>query len=70
VVTAIYPSREDPIPGVTSELITRSMRHGTYVADKHEAAREIARRARPGDLLITMGAGDVTQLADEILGSL
>jgi UDP-N-acetylmuramate--alanine ligase len=70
VVTAIYPSREEPIPGVTSGLITTRMVRGTYVPDRHAAAREIARRARPGDLVLTMGAGDVTELADEILGLL
>jgi len=70
VVTAIYPAREDPIPGVTSELVTSRMTHGQYVADLHEAARLIAGRARPGDIILTMGAGDVTDLGDEIVGRL
>ncbi|NCD18580.1 MAG: UDP-N-acetylmuramate--L-alanine ligase [Actinobacteria bacterium] len=70
VVTAIYAAREDPEPGVTSELITRAMRRGRYVADRHQAAREVAGHARPGDIVLTMGAGDVTDLADEILAAL
>lgn len=70
VVTDIYAAREDPVPGVTSELITGAMARGQYVADRHEAARIIAARARPGDLVLTMGAGDVTELADEILDAL
>ncbi|MGM0384487.1 MAG: UDP-N-acetylmuramate--L-alanine ligase [Actinomycetota bacterium] len=70
VVTAIYAAREDPEPGVSSELITRAMSRGRYVADRHDAAREIATRALPGDVVLTMGAGDVTDLADEILAAL
>lgn len=70
VVTAIYAAREDPESGVTSELITRAMSRGRYVADRHDAAREIATRALPGDVVLTMGAGDVTDLADEILAAL
>lgn len=70
IVTAIYPAREDPLPGVTSELITRTMARGRYVEDRHEAARVLAGRARPGDLVLTMGAGDVTELAGEILEAL
>lgn len=70
IVTDIYPAREDPMPGVTSELITARMTRGRFVADKHRAAREIALGARSGDLVITMGAGDVTELGDEIVGLL
>jgi UDP-N-acetylmuramate--alanine ligase len=70
VVTAIYAAREDPEPGVTAELITRAMSHGRYVADRHRAAREVASHARQGDIVLTMGAGDVTELADEILAAL
>ncbi|HZK04885.1 MAG TPA: UDP-N-acetylmuramate--L-alanine ligase [Actinomycetaceae bacterium] len=70
VVTDIFGSREDPIPGVTSRLITDRMRRGRYEPDRFAAARAIAREARPDDLVITMGAGDVTELADVILGLL
>lgn len=67
VVTGIYGAREDPIEGVTSELITSRMTRGRYVEDRGAAARAIAGAARPGDLVITMGAGDVTELAGTIL---
>ncbi len=70
VVTAVSAAREDPEPGVTSELLTRRMSRGRYVADRHEAAAVVAGAARPGDLVLTMGAGDVTDLADEIVGAL
>lgn len=76
VVTGIYGAREDPEPGVTSALITEAMAdlgagdRSSYVADRLEAARAVAQMARPGDLLLTVGAGDVTELADPILAAL
>jgi UDP-N-acetylmuramate--alanine ligase len=61
-VLDIYPAREDPIPGVTSEMITsRLERPGGYEAEPAEALEQIVRRARNGDIIMTIGAGDVTQ---------
>ncbi|MFJ4092721.1 UDP-N-acetylmuramate--L-alanine ligase [Kitasatospora sp. NPDC089913] len=74
VVLDIYPAREDPIPGVTSELILDAARRaGAEVTAEHDFAAApalLAGLARPGDLLLTMGAGDVTNLGPEILGHL
>ncbi|MGW4893840.1 UDP-N-acetylmuramate--L-alanine ligase [Kitasatospora sp. NPDC004240] len=74
VVLDIYPAREDPIPGVTSELIIdAAKRAGAEVTAEHDFAAApalLASLARPGDLLLTMGAGDVTNLGPEILGRL
>ena len=74
VVLDIYPAREDPVEGVTSELVIDSARrHGTDTAAAHsaaEAVRLIAGMAKPGDLVLTMGAGDVTALGPEILAQL
>lgn len=70
VVTDIYGAREAPVPDVTSALITDHMERGTYIPDRLAAAAEIARRARPGDLVLTVGAGDVTELASVILEQL
>lgn len=71
VVLDIYPAREDPIPGVTSELIIDAARRaGADVTPEHDFAAApalLASLARPGDLLLTMGAGDVTNLGPEIL---
>ncbi|KJS55907.1 UDP-N-acetylmuramate--L-alanine ligase [Streptomyces rubellomurinus] len=71
VVLDIYPAREDPIPGVTSELIIDAARRaGADVTAEHDFAAApalLAGLARPGDLLLTMGAGDVTNLGPEIL---
>lgn len=74
VVLDIYPAREDPIPGVTSELIIEAARAAgadvTAVHDKAEIPAVIAGMAGPGDLVITMGAGDVTDLGPLILDRL
>ncbi|MEV6738418.1 UDP-N-acetylmuramate--L-alanine ligase [Streptomyces sp. NPDC051104] len=74
VVLDIYPAREDPIPGVTSELIIEAARAAgadvQAVHDKAEAPAVVAGMAKPGDLVLTMGAGDVTDLGPRILDRL
>ncbi|WP_415949034.1 UDP-N-acetylmuramate--L-alanine ligase [Streptomyces sp. KLOTTS4A1] len=74
VVLDIYPAREDPIPGVTSDLIIDAARSaGADVVaehDKDKSVAVIAGMARPGDLVLTMGAGDVTDLGPRILDHL
>ncbi|MFI6281247.1 UDP-N-acetylmuramate--L-alanine ligase [Streptomyces sp. NPDC050988] len=71
VVLDIYPAREDPIPGVTSELIIEAARAAgadvTPAKDKADVPALVAGMAKPGDLVLTMGAGDVTDLGPEIL---
>lgn len=70
----VYPSREQPIPGVTSELIAAAMRargrppawRGTRAA----LAAAVAPTLRPGDLIVIMGAGDVTRCGPELLAAL
>ncbi|MFJ8044375.1 UDP-N-acetylmuramate--L-alanine ligase [Kitasatospora sp. NPDC096147] len=74
VVLDIYPAREDPVPGVTSELIIDAARRaGADVRAEHvfaDAPAVLAALARPGDLVLTMGAGDVTDLGPEIVSRL
>ncbi|WP_328767995.1 UDP-N-acetylmuramate--L-alanine ligase [Streptomyces sp. NBC_00286] len=74
IVLDIYPAREDPIPGVTSELIVEAARAAgaevTPVHDKADAPAVVAGMAGPGDLVLTMGAGDVTDLGPRILDRL
>ncbi|MFG3101248.1 UDP-N-acetylmuramate--L-alanine ligase [Streptomyces sp. NPDC048182] len=74
VVLDIYPAREDPIPGITSELIIEAARAAgadvTAVHDKAEAPAVVAGMAKAGDLVLTMGAGDVTDLGPLILDQL
>ncbi|KAB1150123.1 UDP-N-acetylmuramate--L-alanine ligase [Streptomyces luteolifulvus] len=74
VVLDIYPAREDPIPGVTSELIIEAARAAgadvTAVHDKAGVPAVVAGMAGAGDLVLTMGAGDVTDLGPRILDQL
>ncbi|MET4924439.1 UDP-N-acetylmuramate--L-alanine ligase [Streptomyces sp. PSRA5] len=74
VVLDIYPAREDPIPGITSALIIESAERAgadvRAVSDQGAVPEAVAGMAKPGDLVLTMGAGDVTDLGPEILARL
>lgn len=74
VVLEIYPAREDPIPGVTSALIIEAARAAgadvTAESDQAAVPDVVAGMAKPGDLVLTMGAGDVTDLGPAILSRL
>lgn len=67
VLTAIYPAREEPRPEVTSALIADRVPGAQYLPDHKQAAHAIADLATPGDLVLTVGAGDVTALGAVIL---
>jgi UDP-N-acetylmuramate--alanine ligase len=70
----VYPAREQPIPGVTSELIAAAMRvrgHApVWTGGRTACAAAMVPGVRPGDVVITMGAGDVTHTGPELLASL
>lgn len=71
-VLDIYAAGEAPIPGVTARVIVDAAReqgfsHVEHAADAHAAAAAAAAEARPGDRVITLGAGDVWRLSDEVL---
>ncbi|MEU0943119.1 UDP-N-acetylmuramate--L-alanine ligase [Streptomyces canus] len=74
LVLDIYPAREDPVPGVTSALIIDAARAAgadvTPVHDKADVPETVAGMAKAGDLVLTMGAGDVTDLGPLILDRL
>lgn len=74
VIMDIYPAREDPIPGVTSDIVIHAaLEHGAVVRVAHQGAAVpdiVAGIAQPGDMVLTMGAGDVTMLGPRILASL
>ncbi|MBN9620459.1 MAG: UDP-N-acetylmuramate--L-alanine ligase [Actinobacteria bacterium] len=70
VVMDIFPAREEPIPGVTgatiSELIELPPERVVYEPRYDALPERIAEIARPGDLVLTMGIGNVYMLCDEI----
>jgi UDP-N-acetylmuramate--alanine ligase len=71
-VLDIYAAREDPEPGVTGALVATAVPGGRAVfrADQGGLAAAIADVAKPGDIVLTMGAGDVTMLGPSLLDAL
>jgi UDP-N-acetylmuramate--alanine ligase len=72
VVLGIYAASEEPIPGITGESLARAISaHGhrdvTYVEKRAEVAAALLPKLREGDLVVTLGAGDVTQVGPELL---
>jgi UDP-N-acetylmuramate--alanine ligase len=70
VALDVYAAREDPEPGVDGGLVVAGVPHGRFVADRSRAVAEVAAAAVPGDLVLTVGAGDVGELADDLLAAL
>ncbi|GAB3617624.1 UDP-N-acetylmuramate--L-alanine ligase [Okibacterium endophyticum] len=73
VVLDVYGAREDPEPGVTGALVAERFAEAdsvAFIADWQEAADHVARIARPGDSVITLGCGDVYRIVPQLLGSL
>jgi UDP-N-acetylmuramate--alanine ligase len=74
-VTDIYPAGEKPIPGVgTGAIVERVQKEGRaeieQVKTYEDGVRRIAESVRAGDMVITMGAGDVTKAGDALLAQL
>ncbi len=71
----IYPASEAPIAGVTAEALARRMREQgsrgvTYLTAFDEAVRAAVSAAGPGDMVLTLGAGSVSQLGPQVLEAL
>ena len=74
VVTDVYGAREAPVPGVTGALVADAARVRCaavdYVPFLDDVAAFVADRVEPGDLILTLGAGDITSLPDSLAGRL
>ncbi len=67
ILTDIYPAREQPMPGVTSEMIRQeALKNGAkqfqYVGVKENALDAVTKMAQQGDVIITIGAGSITHI--------
>jgi UDP-N-acetylmuramate--alanine ligase len=75
IVLDIYPAGEEPIEGIDSDRLAREItlhghRNVVRMGAATDAASELCERLEQGDLVITLGAGDVTHLADDLLDRL
>jgi UDP-N-acetylmuramate--alanine ligase len=71
----IYPAREEPIEGVSSKLILQAaqdagLKEGYEVSDERNLVKMLSNIVRPGDVLLTIGAGTITTAAPPILEQL
>jgi len=74
-ITEIYAASEQPIKGVTGEALcegihSRGHKRVRFLGDRELIATEVANDLKSGDMLITLGAGDITNLGPEILEEL
>lgn len=65
-VLDIYPAGENPIPGVSSELILKSLEKSKVRCLPFQGALAVARNLKPGDLVLTIGAGDVWKIGEDL----
>jgi UDP-N-acetylmuramate--alanine ligase len=75
LVLDIYPASEQPIPGISGERLAEKIRQigdhsAQYVSSFEDAASQIASLAQEGDMVLTLGAGNVSQLGLQILEKL
>ncbi len=75
ILTDIYPAGEQPIEGVTAEaLAARVKRHGqkevTYIADRNEVCAHLQSIVKPGDIVLTLGAGNILQAGEQLVEKL
>jgi UDP-N-acetylmuramate--alanine ligase len=68
LVAPVYPAGEEPIPGIDSDALTeglkqRGHRAAATVADSADACRQLAGLVAEGDIVICLGAGDITKWA-------
>jgi UDP-N-acetylmuramate--alanine ligase len=70
VVTDVYAAREQPIPGVTGAVVAEAARQAgaetVYEPARAALGKRVAALLRPGDVLLTLGAGDITRLGSEV----
>ena len=75
LVLDIYPASEPPIPGITAEMLANRItkdggQEALYVRSFSEATELASRAAKPGDMILTLGAGSIWQLGPQVLEAL
>ena len=75
ILTDVYAAGEDPIPGVDGTLLVKEVEQQTgkkpvYIQNKADIATYLKEMAAPGDLIMTMGAGDIVKCGEELVALL
>ena len=75
LVLEIYPASESPIPGVTGEVLANRItesggQEALFVPNLEEAKQLVTQAAKPGDMILTLGAGSISQLGPQLLKAL
>jgi UDP-N-acetylmuramate--alanine ligase len=70
ILLEVYAASEKPIDGVNSKIITSKMNKGEYIPNFVEVTDSVIADAQPGDVIMTLGAGDVSSLAPIIVEGL
>lgn len=71
IITDIYPARELPIPGITGEWLTQKIQEASskqvIFISRDSLSPSLAKLLQPNDLLLTLGAGDITNIGQEVM---
>lgn len=75
ILTEIYPAGEEEIPGVRSELLYRAIKRRTHmeiqiVPNKDDIVKELLPKLKAGDMVLTLGAGDIYKVGEALVESL
>ena len=75
ILTEIYPAGEDAMPGINSESLYQAIkRQGhmevEFMRDKNQIAKALAEKLNPGDIALTMGAGDIYKVGEALVEAL
>jgi UDP-N-acetylmuramate--alanine ligase len=75
ILTEIYPAGEDAIPGVNSESLYQAIKRKghievEFVADKSQIPKILSEKLNPGDIALTLGAGDIYKVGEALVESL
>jgi len=75
ILTEIYPAGENPLPGVTGEVLYQTLKRKghleiEFVPDKNRIAKEMVRKLAPGDVVLTLGAGDIYKVGEALVEAL
>jgi UDP-N-acetylmuramate--alanine ligase len=75
VLTEIYPAGEDPIPGVSGEALYQAIKRKghldvKFIADKRDIVGQLAGSVASGDMVLTLGAGDIYKVGEALIAKL